>query len=40
LRITEMITFELAVTTNSARAITKAGFICVVTASAEQIPNT
>lgn len=39
-RINEMTRLEKAVTTITASAITMEGFICTVTANAEQMPNT
>ena len=39
LRISEMMKLEQAHTTVTERAMTTAGFICAVTANAEQTPN-
>ena len=38
--ISEMTKFDIATTKTTEIAITKVGFICVVTANAEQMPNT
>ena len=40
LRSSEMTRLEKATTTVTEMAITKAGFICAVTANAEQMPST